>query len=453
MKLLEDEMGCENLTPAKSIIKQVYTDTKIIKGTRKLARSSKVDLENISNEVFLKMLQEMWDGIDLTPKKDLVFKTLEEYKRKHHVRVNNAMHTSDVLTSPTINVTKPNTLQNADEVMAMAMNYTSPDNNNRNPTTIVGKPKCSLDLEEGCKVPEAAGLKWTDDFFDDDADDLVAVFDRKFMHMDATLNISSDVFIFLFSSQLSCTDDYDKMIQYGMTIIIANEIFPVFMIILGFVILTLYLKSLAGVFLLVLDLICLGLSLYGSYRVTNSYVRSLHLAVKRDGICFVQDNHLESFSLVAACRCCDSIYKVSKRSHTIPFDQITDITVKDPGELNKTGCCWLRVPFYIVAIDTASSDPEYYAKATMGLCLPHEFQKLVWAMKRHKGEEILRRTEKNTAAMCSAMMFDNMMKYGMSPVQPPVPGTIGGSGNTAPTMSVSTASTPSYDTTDDHPCH
>ncbi len=89
----------------------------------------------------------------------------------------------------------------------------------------------------------------------------------------------------------------------------------------------------------------------------------------------------------------------------------------------------------------------------MGLCLPHEFQKLVWAMKRHKGEEILRRTEKNTAAMCSAMMFDNMMKYGMSPVQPPVPGTIGGSGNTAPTMSVSTASTPSYDTTDDHPCH
>ncbi len=317
MKLLEDEMGCENLTPAKSIIKQVYTDTKIIKGTRKLARSSKVDLENISNEVFFKMLQEMWDGIDLTPKKDLVFKTLEEYKRKHHFRVNNSMHTSDVPTSPTINVTKPNTLQNADEVMAMAMNYTSPENNNRNPTTIVGKPKCSLDLEEGCKVPEAAGLKWTDDFFDDDADDLVAVFDRKFMHMDATLNISSDVFIFLFSSQLSCTDDYDKMIQYGMTIIIANEIFPVFMIILGFVILTLYLKSLAGVFLLVLDLICLGLSLYGSYRVTNSYVRSLHLAVKRDGICFVQDNHLESFSLVAACRCCDSIYKVSKRSHTV----------------------------------------------------------------------------------------------------------------------------------------
>jgi hypothetical protein len=73
----------------------------------------------------------------------------------------------------------------------------------------------------------------------------------------------------------------------------------------------------------------------------------------------------------------------------------------------------------------------------MGLFLPHEFQKLVWGMKRDKGEAIHRRVEQNTAAMCSAMMFDNMMKYGASPIQPPIPGTIGGSGNTAPTMSIS----------------
>jgi hypothetical protein len=37
-------------------------------------------------------------------------------------------------------------------------------------------------------------------------------------------------------------------------------------------------------------------------------------------------------------------------------------------------------------------------------------------------------------------MFDNMMKYGVSPVQPPIPGMVGGSSNTAPTMSVSTSS-------------
>lgn len=82
--------------------------------------------------------------------------------------------------------------------------------------------------------------------------------------------------------------------------------------------------------------------------------------------------------------------------------------------------------------------------AMMGLLLPHEFQKLVWGMKRDKGEEIHRRVEQNTASMCSAMMFDNMMKYGVSPVQPPIPGMVGGSNNTAPTtMSVSTSSSKS----------
>lgn len=94
----------------------------------------------------------------------------------------------------------------------------------------------------------------------------------------------------------------------------------------------------------------------------------------------------------------------------------------------------------MVAMDTDSSDPGYYSCAMMGLLLPHEFQKLVWGMKRDKGEEIHRRVEQNTANMCSAMMFDNMMKYGVSPVQPPIPGMVGGSSNTAPTMSTSTSS-------------
>lgn len=132
--------------------------------------------------------------------------------------------------------------------------------------------------------------------------------------------------------------------------------------------------------------------------------------------------------------------------------------MNDPGDIDKTCSCWFccipcfRVPYYKIAIDTASSwsGARYCDTALQGLKTPHEFHKLVWGMKRDKGEAIHRRAEKNTEMMVSAMMFDNMMKYGMSPVQPPVPGMVGGSNGaaqsigTAPTMSMSSASTPTH---------
>jgi hypothetical protein len=92
-------------------------------------------------------------------------------------------------------------------------------------------------------------------------------------------------------------------------------------------------------------------------------------------------------------------------------------------------------------MDTTSSSRDYFASVMNGLSLPNEFQKLAWGMKCDKGEEIHRCMKKNTVAMCSVMMFDNMMKYDMSPVQPPIPGTISKSGKTAPTMSVTLDST------------
>jgi hypothetical protein len=183
VKLLENEMDCEDLTPAKSTIRNVYedgiVDAKIIKAAKKLARSSIVDLEKISNHEFLNMLQEMLGEIDLSPKKQLVYKTLKEGKRKHNANGHNSMPVSDMSTSHAS--TTFNTHRNVDEVMATSMYYNTHDDTNKKPRTVVGKPKCSLDLEQGCKIPEAAGMKWTDDFFDNDTDDLVAVFDREFM--------------------------------------------------------------------------------------------------------------------------------------------------------------------------------------------------------------------------------------------------------------------------------
>ena len=111
----------------------------------------------------------------------MVYRTLEECKRKHHARVHESIPASDISTSHATNSTKLNTHRNVDEVMAMSKYHNAHDNSSKKPQKVVGNPKCSLDLEQGCKIPEAAGMKWTDDFFDNDTDDLVAVFDREFV--------------------------------------------------------------------------------------------------------------------------------------------------------------------------------------------------------------------------------------------------------------------------------
>jgi hypothetical protein len=75
--------------------------------------------------------------------------------------------------------------------------------------------------------------------------------------------------------------------------------------------------SLIGAILVLLDLVYLGLDLYGSYRLIHSYVYSLHLAVKRDGIFFVQDDHINGLGIVAALHCLDACIFVSKRSQMV----------------------------------------------------------------------------------------------------------------------------------------
>lgn len=101
VKMLEDEMDCEDLTSSEAI-KDVYgtgklIDAKIVQATKKLAK--KVDLQEISNHKFFVMLQEKAEGIDLRPKKDLVYKTLKECKQKHHSKLHNSMHANNISSS------------------------------------------------------------------------------------------------------------------------------------------------------------------------------------------------------------------------------------------------------------------------------------------------------------------------------------------------------------------
>ena len=140
MQLLEHKLDCNDLTSANSIIQEIYDDgrdhdAKIIEAAKKLARSSKVDLDNISNHKFLRILQdqETVREIDLSPKKDLVNKILKECKCNQHANKHNSMHAEDISLSQSSNNTKLNTRQNADEVMAMSMYHNPHDHTNKKP--------------------------------------------------------------------------------------------------------------------------------------------------------------------------------------------------------------------------------------------------------------------------------------------------------------------------------
>lgn len=180
VKMVEDEMDCEDLTSSEAI-KNVYengklVDSKIIKATKKLAKE--VDVQEISNHKFFAMLQEKAEGIDLRPKKDLVYRTLKECKQKRSAKVHNGMHTSDTSSGHNSSTKKEHRME-AEEAMAMCTR----DNNHAKaaPKEVGEYLMRSLDLEQGMNIPEAAGMTWTDKFFSNDTDDLVAVFDRKFM--------------------------------------------------------------------------------------------------------------------------------------------------------------------------------------------------------------------------------------------------------------------------------
>jgi hypothetical protein len=100
----------------------------------------------------------------------------------------------------------------------------------------------------------------------------------------------------------------------------------------------------------------------------------------------------------------------------IPFDKITKFMVKSPGEVYPgLGCCCmlccgicLRIPWSSIGMDTGSAPPKYWETCMWGLFDPNKLQRLVWGMKRDKGEQVMK-------SMHSLMMFDHQQKYGANP--------------------------------------
>lgn len=165
-----------------------------------------------------------------------------------------------------------------------------------------------------------------------------------------------------------------------------------------------------------------ALTIFGHYRIIRSTVRALHVAILQDGIQAVHDDHITSrIGILGAFPCLDTCLLVSKQSETIPFDQLTKLTVKSPGEVNRDLCCWcccvccLRIPYFTVALDTGSSNPYYYEACMSGLIEPQRFEKLAWAMKRDNYEHVHKETHQilldnhREAQQCQMNMQQMMM--------------------------------------------
>lgn len=157
-----------------------------------------------------------------------------------------------------------------------------------------GKPRkrrCSSDLEHGAVIPAAEGLEWEDPFFDDEPD-LVATFDidfdgriRFYMTIYMLYNVPTALFIFIIL--MIRASNGKPGIPLGLSIV--NAAF--------FVLLS-----------------------YGQWRLTVSEVRSHHVAVTRDGVFAVIDDHLEGGfcgPFMAALHGFDSCLLVSKISETV----------------------------------------------------------------------------------------------------------------------------------------
>jgi hypothetical protein len=188
-RLIAEKLGVsiEDLAPKKDFIKKCLEEEKgkanssnngdddsfpTEKEIREAAKTlaSKLDLKATTFKKFVKLLEDEMNCEDLTPAGSTIQKVYDKYLHRAEANGSTSVPHNSIGTT-----NNKNAHRNVDEVMAIC----HVNNNNKKVTAVVGKPKCSLDLEQGCKIPEAAGMKWTDGFFDNDTEELVAVFDRE----------------------------------------------------------------------------------------------------------------------------------------------------------------------------------------------------------------------------------------------------------------------------------
>lgn len=121
----------------------------------------------------------------MSSKKEFVHSTLCDLKAAQHgvSSANKSMHISEIdITKPTMDESIVSMTEDPSMTTAPVYGFTScaADEENQNPETFPEKPHKSAECKQGWRIPEAKDMEWTDNFFDDDVDDLVAVFDRDY---------------------------------------------------------------------------------------------------------------------------------------------------------------------------------------------------------------------------------------------------------------------------------
>ena len=140
-------------------------------------------------------------------------------------------------------------------------------------------------------IPEARNLTWTDDFFDDEADNIVAVFDfnydflQEWMTYRRTLVLSSLAFLLLFLNVTVWLLIMFRM-PAGIQILLVCSILP---------------SSLCFT-LLILAISVTDVESLFSFNV-SWFVKCLHVAVTSEGICFVRDQRRAGFGWTCMDRC------------------------------------------------------------------------------------------------------------------------------------------------------
>ena len=265
----------------------VPSDAAISKAAKKLAYSSKIDLETISKDKFISILSERMSA-NLKPKKALISKIFLECKKDSGFDVSEEKIKD---AGPAKAIVAP--------VMPVAPAVVStPGAKSDHPTSFEPREngfRHSEDLLHGRTVPDAAGHKWKDGFFDADFDELVAGFDH----------------------------DWARMVRYYMTYWIWRRSLPTFvLLILVFVGLRViqdneFASTTYHQYVVMWAVFWLLLNLYGTYRLVRSQVYARHLAVVRDGVKTVYDDHLSGLPLLAAVHILDCCLRQSGVSEMV----------------------------------------------------------------------------------------------------------------------------------------
>jgi hypothetical protein len=198
--------------------------------------------------------------------------------------------------------------------------------------TVVDEPSSDKPLRTAksqfATLPEVQNLTWSDSFFDNEDDDVVAVFDFDYEGME-------DFYTSVGWSTLACTVLYTPVMVLALV----------------------------------------GLAPCYLRRNVQWNTRSQHVAITRDGIRFVRDKRSSCWGMPCS--------EKGKSSKTVPFDKITDCDIEEPAG---NSCICITNILTTVNVDTASSGNEGRKELKIaGLKDPHSFKKLVWAMKRNQG--------------------------------------------------------------------